>query len=419
MRDHDIVIYGATGFAGALVAEHLAHHAPAGTRVALAGRNPDRLAATRAKLGAAAPAAAGWPIVIAEAGDTAALSRLAASTKVVISTAGPFVKYGQALVHACAEAGTHYADLTGEVLFVRRSIDENHALAAKTGARIVHSCGFDSIPSDIGVHLLHAAAREAGAGDLTDTTLVVTSLRGGFSGGTIDSMRNQLDEVRADQAARRIAASPYSLTPDLAAEPDLGRQPDLVTLDAKDVNPRLRGTLAPFVMASYNTRVVRRSNALLGYAYGRTLRYRETMSTGTSPFSPLLATALKLGTGAMFAGLSFPPTRALLDRVLPKRAGEARAAVRYRCLPHAVGCPRFSRTVGHHFPCTVGHPGVDSGHPQGLEAVEGHDELGSQGAGEPRHHPGRGCADRRRRRRAGPLPAGHQERCRLHRHLEG
>ncbi|MFI5934590.1 saccharopine dehydrogenase family protein [Actinoplanes sp. NPDC051494] len=312
MRDHDIVVYGATGFAGALVAGHLATHAPAGTRIALAGRSADRLAAVAAKLGV------DWPLLVADADDTPALTALAASARVMVTTVGPYAKYGRALVHACAGAGTDYVDLTGEVLFVRQSIDENHDLAATTGARIVHSCGFDSVPSDLGIHVLHAAVAAAGAGELTDTTLVVTSMSGGVSGGTIDTMRHQLDTVRADRTLRRVAASAYSLTPDRAAEPDLGRQSDMVTVPASQVHPTLRGTLAPFFMASYNTRVVRRSNALRDYAYGRTFRYRETMSTGTGPLSPVIAAATKYGFGALVAGLALKPTRVVLDRLLPR-----------------------------------------------------------------------------------------------------
>jgi short subunit dehydrogenase-like uncharacterized protein len=312
MRAHDIVVYGATGFVGALVAEYLAGHAPEQTRIALAGRSAERLEDVRRRLGVQ------WPVIVADASDEAALADLAAATRVVISTVGPYAKHGRALVHACAAAGTDYVDLTGEVLFVRRSIDDNHDLARSTGARIIHSCGFDSIPSDIGVHVLHAQAAADGAGELTDTTLVVTALRGGFSGGTIDSMRHQLDTVAKDRELRRIAASPYSLTPDRTAEPDLGRQDDLVTLRGDQVDPSLRGNLAPFIMASYNTRVVRRSNALRGYAYGRTFRYREAMSTGTSPLSPVLAAGMKAGMGALVLGLRLPPTRFVLDRVLPK-----------------------------------------------------------------------------------------------------
>ena len=312
MRDHDVVVYGATGFVGALVAQHLVEHAPADARIALAGRSRDKLEKARSDLGV------DWPLIVADATDIPALADLAAATRVVITTVGPYAKYGKALVRACAEAGTDYVDLTGEVLFARDSIDENHEPARSTGARIVHSCGFDSIPSDIGVHVLHAQVEADDAGEMTDTTLVVTSMRAGISGGTIDSMRHQLDVVRNDRALRKMAASPYSLSPSRAEEPDLGRQEDLVSLPGQAVDPSLHGRLAPFVMASYNTRVVRRSNALRRWAYGRRFRYREVMSVGASPLSPVIATGMKVALGALAAGLSLPPTRFLLDRVLPK-----------------------------------------------------------------------------------------------------
>lgn len=311
-RDLDVVVYGASGFVGALVAAHLAAHAPQGTRIALAGRSAARLAAVRDRLGR------DWPLIVADADDADALQRLAAAAHVVITTVGPYAKYGRALVRACAAAGTDYVDLTGEVLFARDSIDDNHELARGTGARIVHSCGFDSVPSDLGVHVLHARVQADGAGELTDTTYVVTSARGGVSGGTIDSLRHQLDTVAGDGRLRRLAADPYTLSPDRDREPDLGPQADIVTLPGPDVDPSLRGSLAPFVMAPYNTRVVRRSNALRDWAYGRRLRYREVMSVGSSVLSPFLAAGVKLALGALVVGLSLPPTRFVLDRILPK-----------------------------------------------------------------------------------------------------
>ncbi|MEU4422723.1 saccharopine dehydrogenase NADP-binding domain-containing protein [Actinoplanes sp. NPDC024001] len=311
-RDLDVIVYGATGFVGVLVARHLAGHAPKGTRIALAGRSAEKLESVRARLGV------DWPIIVADAADAAALATMAARTRVVITTVGPYAKYGRVLARACAEAGTDYVDLTGEVLFARDSIDENHEIARRTGARIVHSCGFDSIPSDIGVHVLHQRVQADGAGELTDTTLVVTSMRGGISGGTIDSMRNQVDVMKKDRRLRKVGASPYSLSPDRAAEPDLGRQPDMFTLPASEVDPRLRGHLAPFVMASYNTRIVRRSNALRDWAYGRRFRYREAMSVGASPLSPVLALGTKVALNGLVVGLALPPTRFLLDKVLPK-----------------------------------------------------------------------------------------------------
>lgn len=314
-RDLDVVVYGATGFVGKLTAEYLARSAPEATRIGLAGRSKGKLEKVRAELG---PAAAQWPIIVADADDPAALTTLAESAHVVVTTVGPYAKYGIDLVRACAEAGTDYADLSGEVLFGRESIDRYHDVAVASGARIVHSCGFDSIPSDIGVHVLHQQVTADGEGDLTDTTLVVSSLRGGVSGGTIDSMRNLVDTVKADKNARRIAAGPYSLSPDPAAEPDLGKQSDIEMVKGSDIAPELGGRTAPFVMGSTNTRVVRRSNSLREWAYGRKFRYREVMSVGQSALSPVFAAGISAGLGALMAGLAFGPTRYVLDRVLPK-----------------------------------------------------------------------------------------------------
>ena len=310
-REHDIVVFGATGFVGRLTAAYLRDHAPAGTRIALGGRSREKLERTRGELGGGA---ADWPLVVADSHDAGALAELAASTTMVATTVGPYLRYGLPLVEACADAGTHYADLTGETLFMRRSIDAAHTSAKASGARIVHTCGFDSIPSDLGVLLLHEHAQATGAGELEDTTLVVRAMRGGVSGGTIDSLRGQLDEARADKASRRIIVDPYALSPDRSAEPDLGNERDPMGVIHDD---ELGGWLAPFVMGTVNTRVVRRSNALLGHAYGRGLRYRELMLAGGLPLGPVKAAGISGGIAALVAGLSIPPTRKLLDRVLP------------------------------------------------------------------------------------------------------
>lgn len=314
-RELDIVVYGATGFVGRLLAAYLAEHSPVGARIALGGRSRDKLESVRSGLPAAAAA---WEIVVADASDAAALGALAARTRVVATTVGPYAKYGRELVRACADAGTDYVDLSGEVLFGRATIDEHHETAVSTGARIVHSCGFDSIPSDLGVHVLHRAVAADDAGDLTDTTLVVSSMSGGVSGGTIDSLRNQIDEIRKAPELRRVAAGPYSLSPDRAAEPDVGRQSDMSIVKGSDIAPQVRGWKIPFVMGPANTRVVRRTNALRNWAYGRTFRYREVMSVGSSALSPAIAVAATAGIGAGMAGLAFGPTRAVLDRLLPK-----------------------------------------------------------------------------------------------------
>lgn len=220
----DVLVFGATGFVGRLVAGYLADHAPGDVRIGLAGRSARRLADVRSRLG---QAASGWPLLVADLADPVSMAALARAARVVATTAGPYRRQGLALAEACARAGTDYADLSGEVLFIRESIDRCHDVAAGTGARIVHCCGFDSIPSDLGVLLLHEAARAEDAGDLEDTTLVVTGLKGGVSGGTLASGIGQWQEVAASAERRRVVQDPYALSPDRAAEPDLGDQRDL------------------------------------------------------------------------------------------------------------------------------------------------------------------------------------------------
>ena len=310
-RELDVVVFGATGFAGRLVAAYLASHAPGGVRIGLAGRSAQRLADIRAQLGAAASA---WPLLVADSADPVSVAALARTARVVVTAVGPYRGQGLALVEACAAAGTDYADLCGEVLFIRDSIDHCHDVAAGTGARIVHGCGFDSIPSDLGVLLLHDAARADDTGDLQDTTLVVTALKGGVSGGTLASMLGQQDEVRASAGRRRLVQDPYALSPDRPAEPDLGGERDL---DWVRYDGDLRMWVGPFVMAGINTRVVRRSNALQSWAYGRRFRYREVTGFGAGPAAPLLGGAVSAVLKAAEAGLTFGPARALLAQLMP------------------------------------------------------------------------------------------------------
>jgi len=307
-RDHDIVVYGATGFVGVLTAKYLAEHAPPDVRIALGGRSQSKLERTREELGV------DWPLVVADSQDRDAVAALANSTRIVATTVGPYFKYGKPLVEACAAAGTHYADLTGEVLFMRWAIDAADATARGSGAKIVHTCGFDSIPSDIGTLLLHEAAQAGGHGELEETSFVVKSTRGGASGGTIDSARTAVDTLKKDPSSRKVLADPYALSPDRDAEPDLGSERDSMK-PLRD--ERLGGWLAPFVMGSVNTRVVRRSNALRDHAYGRKFRYRELMLTGGGPLGLAKATGVSGGIAGVFAGLATPGARQVLDRLLP------------------------------------------------------------------------------------------------------
>lgn len=333
-RDHDVVVHGATGFVGALTAEYLRDHAPPGSRIALSGRDRGRLLAARDDLG---EAAATWPVLVVDSLDHDDMARLAASTRVVATTVGPYRRLGLPLVEACAAAGTHYADLTGEVPFMRAAIDAADEVAGTTGARIVHACGFDSVPSDIGVLLLasHASAHDLGV--LAEATLVLRAVRGGISGGTIDSVRGLVDDATGDRGLRRLLADPYALSPDRDLEPDRrpggGRRADRDVIGVHH-DARLGGWLGPHPMATVNTRVVRRSNALLDHGWGPDLRYREVVATGGLPFGPALAGGLAAGSAALAAGLAFPPTRAVLDRVLPDPGDGPDARTRRRGLFH-------------------------------------------------------------------------------------
>jgi short subunit dehydrogenase-like uncharacterized protein len=317
-REFDIVLYGATGFVGKLTADYLARAAK-GARIALAGRSTDRLLAVREGLGESAQS---WPVLAADAASPSTLDEMAARTQVVVTTVGPYTRYGLPLVAACAAAGTDYADLTGEPLFMRDSIDLYHKQAADMGARVVHACGFDSVPSDLTVYALYRAARDDDAGELGDTYFVVRSFAAGLSGGTIASALDMLYTVSSDPDARRQLADPYTLSTDRGSEPELGRQPDLPWRRGRQIAPELAGFwTAGFMMAPTNTRIVRRSNALLDWAYGRRFRYSENMSLGSSPLAPL-ASAVLSGVGNATFGLGsryfrLLPRR-LVERVIPK-----------------------------------------------------------------------------------------------------
>lgn len=317
-REFDLVLYGATGFAGKLTAAYLAKAAgPA--RIALAGRSADKVRAVRDALG---ESAASWTIIEADAGVPATLAAMAARTQVVVTTVGPYTRYGLPLVAACVEAGTDYADLTGETPFIRDSVDQFHKQAADTGVRIVHSCGFDSVPSDLTVYALYDKVRADVTGDLTDTDLVLRTFAGGVSGGTVASMMEFFRTAAGDPDIRREMLDPYTLSTDRAAEPDLGHQSDTPWIRGVQIAPELAGVwTGAFAMAAPNSRIVRRSNALLDWAYGRTFRYAEHMSTGSSVLAPVVAAvdtavnAAALGLGMKY--LNKVPS-ALLERIVPK-----------------------------------------------------------------------------------------------------
>lgn len=319
-RDFDVVLFGATGFTGRLVAEYLAG-AAGGARVALAGRDRGRLESVRGALAEVVPGAGELPLVVADAGDGDGLRRLAGRTRVVCTTVGPYQRYGAPLVAACADAATHYCDITGEVPFIRQTIDRHHRTAAEAGVRLVHCCGFDSIPSDLGTWLLHRAVSAEG-GRLAEVQLQVLSARGGFSGGTVASMLDLVEAAAGDRALRRLLADPYALNPEGERS---GPDRDRFGVRFDDRSGRWT---APFVMAAINSRVVRRSNALLDFAYGRELRYSEVTVFPSGPLGAARAAAMTAALGGFVAAIRQPLSRAALRRWALPAPGEGPDAER-------------------------------------------------------------------------------------------
>ncbi len=317
-RDHDIVLFGATGFTGKLVAEYLARHAGTkSVRWAIAGRNEAKLESVKRDLVAIDPALAELPVLVADGHDQASLDAIVPKTRVVCTTVGPFGVHGRKLASTCARSGTHYCDITGEVPFIRASIDENHAKAIETRARIVHCCGFDSIPSDLGVFILWDHAQKQG-GSLSWTKGFVGEMSGAASGGTAATMLAIVEEATRDPKVRRLLGNPHALDPEVPR----GRVRDPFEADVRGVafDSDIDRWTAPFVMSSINTRIVRRSNALLHY--GEPFRYREAMSLPKGPKGLVAASVVTAGMAAFTLGAALPPTRALLARFVLPKAGE-------------------------------------------------------------------------------------------------
>jgi short subunit dehydrogenase-like uncharacterized protein len=308
-RHHDLIVFGATSFVGEILTRHLVdrHGSTGPLRWAIAGRNPSKLAEVAERTSAAVDQ------IVVDAASADDMALLAAQTRVVVSTVGPYATYGSELVAAAAAAGTDYCDLTGEPHWMRRMIDAHGSTATESGARIVHACGFDSIPSDLGVWFLQQAAIERFGRPLHRIAMRVRSMKGGPSGGTLASMHNVMDELRSDPSLRKVLTNPYSLAPDGMRSGV--RQPD-VRVPARD--DLFDEWVAPFVMASVNTKVVHRTNALLDHVYGADFAYDEATLMGSGPAGALKAGGLTAGLGGFMAASAVRPVRDLLTgRVLP------------------------------------------------------------------------------------------------------
>ena len=318
-RRFDVVLWGATGFTGELVAEYLAKTYGGGQKLrwALAGRSKEKLEKVRSTLAAIDPTASTLPILLGDSADRASLDAIARDTRVVVSTVGPNSLYGADLVGACVDAGTDYCDLTGETQFVRRMIDAYHAHAQASGARIVHCCGFDSVPSDLGTLMLQTAMRDRHGLPAREVRCLQKSSGFALSGGTIASVLQSTKEATTDPFVRRVLGDPYSLDPGRKERPRGQRDQLGVRWDAD-----FDQWSGPFALATTNSRVVMRSNSLLDYVYGRDFVYREAMAAGKGPSGWLTAAGVAVGTLAFFGAAAFPPARWLLEKTVLPEPGE-------------------------------------------------------------------------------------------------
>ncbi len=311
-RPYDVIVYGATGFTGRLVAEYIAaSRKDGGMRWAIAGRSRSKLEAVRAETGAPVD----LPLVVADAADPASLAAMARSARTVISTVGPYRLYGEGLIAACVDAGTDYVDLCGEPAWMAAMIAKYQDRAKASGARIVFSCGFDSIPFDLGVVYLQKEAQARLGAPLTRVRGRVRTMKGGFSGGTIASLMATLEATKRDASVARTLLDPFALTPGFLGPP----QPHG---DAMLHDEVAGAWAAPFIMAGINTKNVHRTNFLLGHPYGQDFVYDEMMLTGEGPAGQKQAKSAVGQARIQNALLGFGPTRALLRQFALPKPGE-------------------------------------------------------------------------------------------------
>lgn len=313
---YDVLVWGASGFVGKLICEYLVanYGGDPGFRWAIGGRSAAKLEALKKDLG---PLAADLPVLTGDASDLSALEEIVTQTKVVLTTVGPYAKYGSELVAACVKHGIDYVDLAGEAQWIRRMIDSHQAEAEKTGARIVPCCGFDSVPSDLGVFFLNQQVKKQTNAPCVRIKMRVKAMKGGASGGTVASMINLMEEMRCDKQVAEIMRDPYSLNPE-----GLRQGPEQPSVTPVEYDPDAHSWIAPFVMAGINTRVVQRTNALLDYTYGENFQYDEAMMMGEGLSGRLATYGLAGGLGAFGAAAALSPTRALISRFLLPKPGE-------------------------------------------------------------------------------------------------
>jgi short subunit dehydrogenase-like uncharacterized protein len=302
-RSFDLVIYGATGFTGALVAEYL-HQTQSGLSWAIAGRSQRKLDLLKDRINAP-----DLETIVADSESSDDMRRLVTSTRVVISTVGPYARFGTPLVEACAAEGTHYCDLTGEPQWMASIFERVSPLAEETGARLIHCCGFDSIPSDLGVFVAQQRMMNQHGLFATKVSGRMGKSKGAVSGGTVASMLLAVEQAVSDPIARKVLNDPYGLYPSELSPGSDGPDQRGVRWD-----DRFESWTGPFVMAAINSKVVRRSNALASLVYGADFSYDESLLVDNRRSGLLMAGGMSIG----MAALAIPPLRRLISKRLPQ-----------------------------------------------------------------------------------------------------
>ena len=316
MREFDIILFGATSFVGAILTKYMLSQQPLDGDVkwAIAGRSQTKLNQLKLSLGEAAEA---LPVIVADTCNPASIDAMCGATRVIVSTVGPYALYGEPVIQSCVALGTDYCDLTGEPQWIHKMLGRYEAAAKKSGARIVNCCGFDSIPSDLGVYFLQQKSNQTLKQHCNSVKMRVKAMKGGASGGTIASMLNAIKEAMQDKNIRKIIASPYALCPT-----DHGFKARQINLKSAQYDKDVQAWIAPFVMAAINVRVVHRSNALLHKQYGENFLYEEAMITGPKAKGGISAAALTAGLGGFMLAAILPPTRWLMEKTILPKPGE-------------------------------------------------------------------------------------------------
>jgi short subunit dehydrogenase-like uncharacterized protein len=312
----DIIIFGATSFVGQILTRYMLSQFTIESKLkwAIAGRSQNKLDELKLSLGAAGK---DLDILVADASDENSLRALCQSTRVIVSTVGPYALYGEPMVKTCVALGTDYCDLTGEVQWIAKMLERYEDVAKITGARIVHSCGFDSVPSDLGVYFLQQHAKQQFGQTCSNIKMRVKKMKGAASGGTVASMTNIFKEVASNPALRKVLANPYAICP-----PSHGNTVRQESMNRPQYDNDFNSWVAPFVMAVINTRIVHRSNALVENGYSQHFDYNEAMLTGRGLMGSGIAAGVGVGLGGFAMAAVIPPTRWVMEKFILPKPGE-------------------------------------------------------------------------------------------------